>query len=168
MKRVVIITGPGVQDEEFVYPYYRLKEAGVEVGVATWKNETVHGKYGVPISPTIELRRLRPAAWDAVLLPGGLEAPDRLRQERTVLRFVSAMNSENKLVAGICHGPWVMISSGILAGRNATCYVGMKDDLVNAGANYFDKPVVIDLNIITAPHYRNLPEFMAAVVEALA
>tara|TARA_R100001086_G_scaffold199766_1_gene115946 strand:- start:538 stop:723 length:186 start_codon:yes stop_codon:yes gene_type:complete len=61
-----------------------------------------------------------------------------------------------------------MISSGILAGRNATCYVGIKDDLVNCGGTYFDKPVVIDLNLISAPHYRNLPEFMAAVVEALA
>ena len=164
MKRAVIITGPGFQDEEFVYPYYRLLEAGLRVDVATKDKTVVHGKYGVPATPTIDVKDLREPDFDLVILPGGHEAPDRVRQIKEVLTFVRAMDEAGKIVAALCHGPWIAISAGIVKGRRATCYPGMADDLRNAGAIYIDAPVVEDGTLITAPHYRNNGDFMKAVL----
>lgn len=165
LKRAVIITGPRFQDEEVIYPYYRLLEAGFHLDVATKDKATVYGKYGVPIAPTKDVKELRLEDYDLVLLPGGQEAPDRVRQIREVLTFVKGMFDADKIVAAICHGPWITISAGIMRGKRATCYVGMKDDLINAGARYEDAPVVVDGNLITSPHYRNNGDFMRAVVE---
>lgn len=166
-KRVVIITGPGFQDEEFVYPYYRLLEAGMTVDVATPGKAIVYGKYGVPARPSIDVTELDDSLYDAVVLPGGHEAPDRIRQITQVLSFVRTMNERGKLIAALCHGPWIAISAGIMKGRRATCYAGMADDLRNAGADYVDAPVVVDGNLVTAPHYRNNGDFMKAVIHQL-
>ncbi|MBN2008115.1 type 1 glutamine amidotransferase [candidate division KSB1 bacterium] len=164
MKHAVIITAKGFQDEEFTYPFYRLLEAGFHVDVATKGMEVVHGKYGIPVKPTVDALELNPKDYDLVILPGGYEAPDRVRQIPEVLGFVKAMFETGKLVAAICHGPWVAISAGIMQGMRATCYPGMADDLINAGANYVDAPVVVDDNLITAPHYRNNGDFMKAIL----
>ena len=165
MKKAVIITGPGVQDEEFVYPFYRLLEDGLVVDVATPDKVVVYGKYGLPIRPTVDTKDLREADYDVVILPGGHEAPDRIRQIKTVLTFVKEMHDKGKTVGAICHGPWIAISAGIVRGKKATCYAGMSDDLRNAGAEYIDAPVVTDGNLITSPHYRNNGDFMKAVIE---
>lgn len=164
MKRAIIITGPGFQDEEFIYPYYRLLEEGFVVDVATKDKAVVYGKYGIPATPTKDVKDLRELDYDVVILPGGHEAPDRVRQISEVLTFVRAMYEKGKVVAAICHGPWIAISAGIVKGKKATCYQGMADDLKNAGAEYVDAPVVIDGNLITSPHYRNNGDFMKAVV----
>ncbi len=164
-KRAVIITGPDFQDEEFVYPYYRLLEEGFHVDVATKDKAVFHGKYGIPAKPTIDVKDLKESNYDAVVVPGGTEAPDRVRQIKEVLSFIQAMHHKGKTVAAICHGPWVLISAGVVKGKRATCYVGMKDDLINAGADYADLPVVVDGNLITAPHYRNNGDFMRAVID---
>jgi len=168
MKRAVIITGPGFQDEEFVYPYYRLLEAGFQVDVATKDKAVVRGKYGIPATPTVDVTELKAADYDLVILPGGHEAPDRVRQIKEVLSFVRAMDEAGKVVAALCHGPWIAISAGIVKGRRATCYQGMADDLRNAGAVYIDAPVVEDGTFITAPHYRNNGDFMKAVLARFA
>ena len=165
MRRAVIITGPGFQDEEFIYPYYRLPEEGYTVDVATPEKKEAFGKYGVPARPTIDARDLREENYDLVILPGGHEAPSRVRQVREVLEFVKAMYDKGKIVAAICHGPCIAISAGIVRGKRATCYSGMADDMKNAGALYVDAPVVVDGNLVTAPHYRNNPDFMKAVLE---
>ncbi len=164
MKKAVIITGPGFQDEEFIYPYYRLLEEGFRVDVATKDKVVVHGKYGIPATPTVDVKDLREADYDLVILPGGYEAPDRVRQIKEVLAFVKAVYEKGKIVAAICHGPWIAISAGIVKGKRATSYQGMADDLKNAGAIYVDAPVVVDGNLITSPHYRNNGDFMKAVV----
>ncbi|MBI2822666.1 MAG: type 1 glutamine amidotransferase [Acidobacteria bacterium] len=167
MKKAVIITGPGFQDEEFIYPYYRLLEEGISVDVATKDKAVVRGKYGMPVTPTVDVKDLREADYDLVVLPGGHEAPDRVRQIKEVLAFVKAMFDKGKVVAAICHGPWIAISAGIVRGKRATCYQGMADDLKNAGAIYLDAPVVVDGNLITAPHYRNNGDFMRAIIGRL-
>lgn len=167
-KRAVIITGPGFQDEEFIYPYYRLLEAGFEVDVATKGKTAVRGKYGIPANPTVDTSDLEEGEYDLVILPGGHEAPDRVRQDRHVLEFVHQMYDKQKIVAAICHGPWILISANILKNKKATCYVGMADDLRNAGALYVDAPAVEDGNLITAPHYRNNGDFMKAVLKKFA
>ncbi len=166
--RGVIITGPGFQDEEFVYPYYRLLEAGCAVEVATRDGAVVHGKYGVPARATMATSKLSADRFDLVVLPGGFEAPDRVRIDKDVLRFVAEMNAAGKLIAAICHGPWVLVSAGILRGRRVTGYISIADDLRNAGAEYLDAPVVEDRNLITSPHYRDNPAFMEAIVRQLS
>lgn len=160
----VIIVDKGVQDEEYIYPYYRLQEVGeLEVAVKHIGPE-YKGKYGIPIKPTIATCNLNADDFDLVIIPGGWESPEKVRQDKFVLDFLVKMNEQNKIIGAICHGPWVLASANICKGRNMTCYQGMKDDLVNAGAIYVDAPVVKDGNIVTAPHYRNNPEFMKAVL----
>ena len=163
-KRVVIITGPGFEDAEFIFPYYRLLEEGFLVDVATSNNEEVKGKYGYPIKPTIAIHKLDTTQYDAVIIPGGHEAPDRVRQVKEVLTFIQQMHKKQKIVSAVCHGPWVLISAGIMKAKNATCYPGMKDDLVNAGAFYQSDPVVVDGNLITSDHPRNLGAWMKTTI----
>ena len=168
MKRTVIITGPGFQDEEVVYPYYRLLEEGYKVDIATKDGAVVNGKYGVPARTTMATTDLKEENFDAVILPGGFEAPDRVRLLPEVLDFLRKMNGQKKLIAAICHGPWIMISAGICKGRKMTAFWSIEADMRNAGADYQHKaPVVIDGNFITSPHYNNNGEFMKAVVEYL-
>ena len=167
MKRAVIITGPNFQDEEFTYPYYRLLEEGYSVDVATPDKVVVYGKYGVPAKPTIDTKDLKASNYDLVILPGGFEAPDRLRIRKEVLSFVKEMYESNKVVAAICHGPWICISAGIMKGMKATGYMSIADDIKNAGATYLEEDVVIDGNLITSPHYRNNGDFMKAVIKVV-
>ena len=162
--RSVIITGPGFQDEEYVYPYYRLLEAGHQLDVAIKGNAQVLGKYGVPARPTMDTQDWDAANYDLVLLPGGFEAPDRVRLDEKVLQLVSDMDKAGKCIAAICHGPWICVSAGILKGRRITAYQSIRCDIENAGAEYVDEPLVIDRNLISAPHYKNNPEFMKATV----
>ena len=166
-KRAVIITGPGFQDEEFTYPYYRLLEEGVEVDVATPNKTIVYGKYGVPAKPTMSTDELKEGDFDLVILPGGFEAPDRIRTRKEVLHFVKEMYNRSKVVGAICHGPWICISAGIMKGKKATAYMSIADDIRNAGATYLDQPYVVDGNLVTAPHYRNNGDFMKAVLRVL-
>lgn len=164
-RKAVIITAQGFQDEEFVYPYYRLLEAGFEVDVATKDKAPVFGKFGVPARPNISTDDLNAANYDLVLLPGGFEAPDRVRILPEVLEFVRNMDKQKKLVAAICHGPWILISAGITKGRKMTAFWSIEADMRNSGADYQHKlPVVVDGNLITSPHYNNNGDFMKAVV----
>ena len=160
MKRAVIITGPNFQDEEFIYPFYRLQEAGFIVDVATKGKENVKGKYGVPVKATIDAKDLKESDYDLVVLPGGHEAPHRVRQIKEVLDFVKAMHDKGKIISSICHGPWIMISAGIVRGKKISGYIAIKDDIINAGAEYVDAPVVIDGNIVTSPHYKYNGDWM--------
>lgn len=167
MKRVVIIVAQNFQDEEFVYPYYRVLEEGFHLDVATPGGQNMIGKYGVPARATMATDTLNASDFDCVLLPGGFESPDRLRIRPEVLRFVREMTEAGKLVAAICHGPWILISAGVVKGRKVTGYMSIADDLKNAGAQYQEQDLVIDGNLISAPHYKNNGEFMKAVIEAL-
>ncbi|MBF0587651.1 MAG: type 1 glutamine amidotransferase, partial [Magnetococcales bacterium] len=164
MKRVAIIVAQNFQDEEFVYPYYRCLEEGYKTEVATPTGEMLVGKYGVPARATMATKDLDAKDFDAVILPGGFESPDRLRLRKEVLKFVREMDEQGKLVAAICHGPWVVISAGTIKGRKATAYMSIADDMKNAGADYKEENLVIDGNLITAPHYNDNGPFMRAVV----
>ncbi|HON91917.1 MAG TPA: type 1 glutamine amidotransferase domain-containing protein [Sedimentisphaerales bacterium] len=167
MKRVVIIVAQNFQDEEFVYPYYRVLEEGFRLDVATPGGQNMIGKYGVPARATMSTDNLKASDFDCVILPGGFESPDRLRIRPEVLQFVRQMTEAGKLVAAICHGPWILISAGVVKGRKVTGYMSIADDLKNAGAIYTEQDVVIDGNLISAPHYKNNGEFMKAVLAAL-
>lgn len=165
-KRAVILTAPGFQDEEVIYPYYRLLEEGYKTDIATKDGAVVYGKYGVPARATMSVSNTNADDFDMVILPGGFEAPDRLRLLPEVQEFVRKMDEQKKLVAAICHGPWIMISAGITKGRKMTAFWSIEADVRNSGADYQHKvPVVIDGNFITSPHYNNNGDFMKAVVE---
>jgi len=167
-KKVVIITGPGFEDLEVIFPYYRLLEEGFHVDIATSNNLKVKGKQGYHFEPTIVFEKLNVGDYDAVLIPGGLEAPDRVRQVELILKFVKDMYKTGKVVSSICHGPWVLISAGIMKGIRSTCYPGMKDDLINSGAHYKKEAVVVDGNIITSDHPRSLGQWMKETIKALS
>lgn len=170
-RSAVIITGPGFQDHDVVYTYYRLREEGWQADVATKNGNPVTGKYGVPLpmdktaTPLLPFDRLDPGRYDAVILTGGHEAPDRVRQDPSVLDFVRQMATDGKVVAGLCHGPWIMVSAGVLRGRNACAYIGLRDDVVNAGAHVIDSDVVVDGNVITCSYYGYMGAFMRSVFE---
>lgn len=165
MKRAVIIIGPGFEDTEFAYPFYRLQEAGFKVDVVTSNNQEIKGKHGLPAQPTLQSKDLKPESFDLVVIPGGHEGPDRVRQVKEVLGFVKAMNDLKKPISSVCHGPWVLISAGIVKGKKATCYQGCKDDLINAGAHYLDEPVVTDGHLVTAQHFKYNADWMKATLK---
>lgn len=169
MLRVVIITAQNFQDEEVIYPYYRLQELeDCQVDLATPKGVTINGKYGVPARANVAVENLNANDYDMVVIPGGFEAPDRLRIIKEATDFVYEMNKQNKIISSICHGPWVMISAKIVKGRKMTSYIAVKDDLENAGADYIDgKAVVVDDNFITSPHYRDNAAWMKETIRVL-
>lgn len=173
MRNAVIITGPGFQDHDVIYTYYRLKEEGYGVNIATKEGKAVIGKYGVPLpmdktaKPNIAFTDLHVGSYDAVILTGGHEAPDRVRQDRNVLNFVKSMDDGGKVVAGLCHGPWIMISAKVLMGRKVCAYVGMVDDMANSGAEVIDAEVIVDRNIITCSYYGYVGKFMQAIFDTV-
>lgn len=173
MYNAVIITGPGFQDHDVVYTYYRLKEEGYNVDIATKDGKAVVGKYNVPLpmdktaKPNIAFTDLSIHDYDVVILTGGHEAPDRVRQDQHVLTFVKAMADTGKIVAGLCHGPWIMISAKVLKGRRVCAYVGIVDDMANSGAEVVDAEVIVDGNIITCSYYGYVGKFMRAVFDAV-
>lgn len=162
--RAAILVAQNFQDEEVVYPYYRLLEEGFQVDVASPDGQIVHGKYGVPARVNKATGDLKAEDYDAVILPGGFESPDRLRIRKEVLAFVRAMDQQGRLVAAICHGPWIAISAGVVRGRQITGYISIADDLRNAGADFREADLVVDRNLISSPHYKNNGDFMKAVV----
>jgi protease I len=164
MKKAVIILDKGVQDEEYLYPYYRLQEANFHVDVAAPTKDKIFGKYGIPIRTTITTSEIKEKDYELCVIPGGWESPERIRQDKAALDFIRDMNKARKPIGAICHGPWVLISAQIVKQTHMTCYQGMRDDLINAGAIYEESSLVSHENIITAPHYRNNPEFMRALL----
>ncbi len=171
LKKAVVITAEGFEDEEVIYPVIRLAEAGFKVDIATNGAKLVNGRLNFPLelivkyyATLVDAKNLKTVDYDLVLIPGGFEAPDRIRQVPEILEFVRQMNKHKKVVSAFCHGPWVLISSGILKGKKATCYPGIIDDLKNAGAVYVNEPAVTDGNIITARHPRDVGELMKAIL----
>jgi protease I len=160
MKKAVIIVAQGVEDSEFSYPYYRLQEHGFAVDVAIKDKANITGKHGLPIAATVDALTIKEEDYELVVVPGGYESPDRVRQIGNVLRLLKQFDEKGKVIASICHGPWVLISAGIVRSRRMTCYAGCKDDLINAGAVYVEAPVVVDGNIVTSPHFRDNAEWM--------
>lgn len=166
-KQVAILVEDLYQDLEVWYPYYRLKEAGAEVILVGRDKKNYVGKYGYPLTADTLITNVKVDDFDAVLIPGGF-APDLMRKTRDMIEFVLAMHNAGKVVAAICHGVWIPASAGILQGKTATCYYAIADDITNAGAQYVDKEVVVDGNLITARTPEDLPGFCREIIKALA
>jgi len=166
-KKVIIISTHNFEDTELIYPYYRLKEAGADVKIASLERGTIKGKHGIEVTAELAVKELSPDDYDCVIIPGGW-APDRLRVHKEVLNFVSEMDRKGKVVAAICHGPHVLISAGIVKGRTLTAVRPLWDDLKNAEAKVQDKAVVRDKNLVTSRFPPDLPDFCREIVRALS
>ncbi|MEK7060633.1 MAG: DJ-1/PfpI/YhbO family deglycase/protease [Patescibacteria group bacterium] len=169
-QRVVMIAGNGFDEVEVKVPMEYLPKNGIELDLATLYRTAdvpIEGKKGYRIEPTVHVSDLKPENYDAVLLPGGHEGPDRVRGNETVIKFVQDMNASGKIVAAICHGPWVLCTAEILHGKKATCYPAMKADLVHAGAIYVSENVVADGNLITADRPETSEAWCNKIVEVL-
>jgi protease I len=163
---VLILVGPEYEDLEVWYPKLRLEEAGFAAPLAGMGEASYRGKHGYPAAVDGQARDWRADQLAGILAPGGW-APDKLRRDPQVLGLVRDVHAKGGLVATICHGPWVLISAGIVRGRRMTSTVGIRDDLVNAGALWVDEPVVCDGNIVSARVPKDLPVFGAACVQWL-
>ena len=166
-KRVIALVEEDYEDLELWYPVLRLREEGAEVVVAGLGADRYQGKHGLPAEPDANAEDLDMGDFDAILVVGGW-APDKLRRSEGVLDLVRAADADGKLLGVICHGGWVPASAGVLKGRTMTCTPGIRDDVVNAGADYVDQPVVMDGNLVTARRPPDLPAYGAALVDALS
>lgn len=159
-KTVAVLVEHHYQDLEVWYPVYRLREEGARVLLVGTGTATDYvGKYGYPAHVELHVEQLNPQELDGLVIPGGW-APDRLRMSQSVLNLVRGMNEARKPIACICHGGWVLVSAGVLNGRKVTSFAAIKDDLINAGALWEDREVVVDDNLVTARKPDDLPAFM--------
>lgn len=166
-KRVAILAEDNYQELELWYPLLRLQEAGAEVMViGTGSAGTYTSKHGYPVTVDAVADEVKAADFDAIIVPGGY-APDLLRRYEAILKLVREAHQQGKVIAAICHAPWVLISAGILKGRKVTCVSAIKDDVINAGATYLDQEVVQDGNIITSRMPTDLPAFCRTIIAAL-
>ena len=165
-KKVALLAENLYEDLELWYPYYRLKEAGYEVRIVGPEKKTYYSKHQYPAEADLSIEEVRVDDFIGVIIPGGY-APDYLRRSSKILNFVRKLFEKNCLVAMICHAAWVPISAGILNEKDATCVFAIKDDLINAGANYLDQEVVADHNLVSSRTPKDLPAFLPAILKVL-
>jgi len=167
-KRVAVLAENNYQELELWYPLLRFKEEGAEVEViGTGSAQDYVSKRGYPVEVDRAADEVTASEFDAVIVPGGY-APDLLRRYESVLKLVREAYDAGKVVAAICHAGWVLVSAGVLDGRRATSVRAIKDDMVNAGAEWVDEEVVQDGNLITARIPGDLPAFCRVIIASLS
>lgn len=166
--RVAILAENQYEDLELWYPYYRLKEEGAEVKIiGTGSAEVYKSKHGYDVKVDSKVDDISVDDFDAVIVPGGW-APDYMRRYPKMVEFVKRANDNNKTIAAICHAGSLLVSAGVLKGKTATCFKAIKDDIINAGAKYIDKEVVVDKNLVTSRHPSDLPAFSRELIAVLS
>lgn len=165
-KRVAVLAEDVYEDLELWYPYYRLKEAGADVVILGTGNDAYESKHGYPVHPDSAVDDVTADDFDAVVIPGGY-SPDKMRRHPPMVDFVRDMDDAGKIVAFICHAGWLPVSAGIVDGRTVTSFFSIKDDMVNAGAEWVDREVVRDGNLISSRTPDDLPAFCRTLIGAL-
>ncbi|GIP57379.1 type 1 glutamine amidotransferase domain-containing protein [Paenibacillus woosongensis] len=168
MSKVAFLLANGFEDSEMQVPYDEVKKAGHEADIIGLKaGETLKGKQGkAEYQAEKAITDVKVADYDAVVIPGG-SSPENLRLNEGILQFVKEANEAKKPIAAICHGPQILISANLLKGRTITCYPPLKDDMINAGAEFRDQEVVVDGNYITSRTPEDEPAFVREILQAL-
>lgn len=168
-KKILILATNGFEQSELELPRERLKAAGAEVHVASPEKGEIRGwekkDWGRPVKVDKGLDEASAEGYDAIVLPGGQMNPDTLRANDKALKLIKSFYDQNKIVAAVCHAPWLLVETGIIKGRKATSYNSMKTDLINAGAKWEDSPVVTDQGIITSRNPGDLEAFSEKIAE---
>ena len=166
-KKIIILVEQIFNDQEFWYPYYRLKEAGAQVVVVgSGRAEEYTGKSGTQVKVDASADQISPSEFDGIIIPGGY-APDHMRRYPKMVKLVKDLFEAQKVVAAICHAGWMLASADILEGRTVTSFFAIKDDLTHAGAIWVDQEVVVDEKLITSRKPDDLPAFMKAMIDGL-
>jgi protease I len=164
MKTAAVLVEDLYQEMEVWVPAYRLREAGLKtVFVGTGKPE-YKSKLGYPVKADVDVKDVKSGDFDVLVVPGGF-APDYLRRYEAVSRLVREVDQAGKPIGAICHALWVLCSAGILRGRKVTSFFAIKDDVINAGAQWIDEEVVVDRNLVTSRRPDDLPAFCRELVK---
>jgi protease I len=170
--RVLMIAADGFETVELFEPRKALEAAGVTVTLASIKRDPIQGMKGdinkaETATPDLTLEEVEVDDYDALVLPGGVANPDKLRVEELAVDIVQQFMDEDKIVAAICHAPWLLAEADVIDGRRVTGFVSIRTDLANAGAEVEDEEVVIDDNLITSRKPDDIPAFNKAIIDAL-
>jgi protease I len=166
-KRIIILAENFYQELELWYPRLRMMEEGAEVKiVAPEKGKTYTSRNGTPVESELSSAEVKIEQVDAVIIPGGF-APDLLRRDPKMVELVKQAHKQKKIIAAICHAGWLLISAGIVKGKKLTSFFSIKDDMINAGANWVDSEVVVDGNLITSRKPEDLPAFCKKIIRSL-
>ena len=171
-KKVAVLATDGFEQAELEKPVAALKEAGAHVDIVSLKSGKIKGwnkkDWGEEIAVDKTVDSVSSDDYDAIVLPGGVMNPDKLRRDKDAVKFVNGFIDDKKPIAAICHAPWTLIETGKLKGRTLTSYASLKTDLMNAGANWVDKEVVVDNGLVTSRDPNDLPTFCKKMVEEIA
>jgi protease I len=167
--RIAMIAANGFEDSELVKPLQAIREAGFKVtliGLSEEDKRGIKGKHGTVVELDATIDEVNADDFDAIVIPGG-RSPAHLRHDQRILDFVRAIDAAEKPVAAICHGPQVLASAGLLMGRTATSYHSVRQEVLEAGAEFLDQPVVVDGNLITSRKPADIPDFVQAFLASL-
>ncbi len=171
-KKVAILVADGFEQVEMTEPRKALQQAGAGTVLISLKTGKVQGwkhtQWGDSFDVDVAIADARPHDYDALLLPGGVMNPDKLRRDPDVIGFVRSFMEAHKPIAAICHGPWTLIETGLIRGRELTSYESIQTDLKNAGAKWVDRPVVVDNGLVTSRKPDDIPQFNAKMIEEFA
>ena len=171
-KKVAILATDGFEQSELLEPHKALLNNGALVDIISLKKGKIKGwkdkNWGEEVEANVSIDEATSGKYDALVLPGGVMNPDKLRMNKDVVNFVKDFFEERKPIAAICHGPWTLIETGKLKGRKVTSYESIKTDLVNAGAKWLDEEVVVDKGLVTSRTPKDLPAFCKKMVEESA
>lgn len=170
-KKIAVVATDGVEESEFTVPIEALRKADATVEVISLKPGKIkawnHTDWGGEYAVDKTITEAQAADYDALVLPGGVMNPDKLRTDADTVAFVASFLEEGKPIAAICHGPWTLIETGHLKGRHMTSYPSIKSDLINAGVDWSDEEVVVDNGLVTSRKPDDLPAFCAKMIEEI-
>ena len=170
-KKVAILATSGFEESELFEPKKALEESGADVVIVAPEKGTIkgwnHGNWSKEIEVDITVDDAKESDYDALVLPGGVINPDKLRRNQKAVDFIKQFFDKNKLVASICHGPQLLIEAEVVKGRTMTSFFSIKKDLLNAGANWIDSEVVVDKGLITSRDPKDLKAFNEKVIEEI-